>query len=70
MNEKDFMTVAGLVKRGGVLEPLYNASYSIALSGICMILEEFSKKQGEDVLETATKVHIAVKEVNKELGKY
>lgn len=70
MNEKDFMTVVNLIKRGGVLEPLYNVSFSVATAGVCMILEELCKEHEADVVEVSKDLCVTVKEVNKELGKY
>lgn len=73
MNEevfKEFQTVSEIVKRGGVLEPLYNASFEMSLSGVAMILEELCKKNGKDILEVIDNLRVIAEQVQNEYGKY
>lgn len=73
MNEevfKEFQTVSEIVKRGSVLEPLYNASFEMALSGVAMILEELCKKNGKDILEVIDNLRVIAEQVQNEYGKY
>ena len=73
MNEetfKEMQTVGEIVKRGGVLEPLYNVSFEMALPGVCMILEELCKKHGKNILEELDDIRVVAEQVQNELGKY
>lgn len=69
MNERMFGLILTMVNN--VIEDVkYEMDVPAFTCFICMLLEEFCKAKGEDVVEVTEMINTAVKQVNETEGRY